>query len=246
MKKNLTRNIFQKFDQLFAAFFKDSRKGYHRFSSKLLSVVLFKKTFFQLKGIINTISPKMASVRSIRKGNHFSRAFRYVFEYNKIYKVLGVNLAALFLSTSLVQFPTNINTTGDESFVTKAPFVLETKKSIQYPVEKISITQGYSAFHPGLDLDGITGDPIRPIMDGVVEDISHSRFAYGNAIIINHGNNITSLYAHLSKIFVKPNEQVTTDTIIGEMGATGHASGDHLHLEVRDNGKPFNPLSVLP
>ncbi|KKR11294.1 MAG: Peptidase M23 [Candidatus Woesebacteria bacterium GW2011_GWA1_39_21] len=186
------------------------------------------------------------TLRGVKKGNRVSRVFRLVFENNKTQKVIGINLAALFLSTSLVQFPYDEKVTPDESFITKAPFVLETKKSIQYPVGKIVITQGYKVFHPGLDFDGVTGDPVRPIMDGVVEDVSYSKYAYGNAILINHGNKITSLYAHLSKILVKPNQEVTTDVIIGLMGASGHASGDHLHLEIRDNGKPFNPLTVLP
>jgi murein DD-endopeptidase MepM/ murein hydrolase activator NlpD len=190
--------------------------------------------------------PKLGEILRTRSGNKISRAFRYIFENKRIQKVLGLNLVAIFLSTSLMQFPFEEINATDENFVTKAPFVLETKKSIQYPVEKIIITQGYKLFHPGLDLDGITGDPIRPVMDGTVEAINYSKFAYGNAVLINHGSDITTLYAHLSKIFVEPNQEVTTDTIIGEMGATGHASGDHLHLEVRDSGKPINPNTVLP
>jgi len=97
-----------------------------------------------------------------------------------------------------------------------------------------------------VDFDGVTGDPIHPIMDGRVEAINYSKYAYGNAVLIDHGDNITSLYAHLSKILIKPNQEVTTDTIIGEMGSTGRSSGDHLHLEIRDSGKPFNPLTALP
>jgi murein DD-endopeptidase MepM/ murein hydrolase activator NlpD len=190
--------------------------------------------------------PKPGEILRTRSGNKISRVFRHVFENKKIQKVLGLNLAAIFLSTSLMQFPFQEINAVDEDFVTKAPFVLETKKSIQYPVEKITITQGYKLFHPGLDLDGITSDPIRPVMDGTVEAINYSRFAYGNAVLINHGSDITTLYAHLSKIFVEPNQEVTTDTVIGEMGATGHALGDHLHLEIRDTGKPINPLTVLP
>jgi murein DD-endopeptidase MepM/ murein hydrolase activator NlpD len=83
-------------------------------------------------------------------------------------------------------------------------------------------------------------------MDGVVAEIQHSRFAYGNAVIINHDGNLTSLYAHLSKIDVKEGQSITTLTKIGEMGATGHAFGDHLHLEIRKNGLPINPFSILP
>lgn len=190
--------------------------------------------------------PKPGDVLRFRKGNKVSRIFRFIFENKKIQKTLGINLAALFLSTSLLQFPFEETATTEGDFVTKAPFVLETKKSIQYPIKHVVITQEYKMFHPGLDIDGITGDSIYPIMDGTIEAINYSKYAYGNAILINHGNDITSLYAHLSKILVRPNQEVTTDMIIGEMGASGRAFGDHLHLEIRDGGKPFNPNSVLP
>jgi len=189
--------------------------------------------------------PKLGDILRFRKGNKVSRIFRYVFENKKIQKMLGINLAALFLSTSLMQVPSEDTTKPENDLITQAPFVLETKKSIQYPVDPVIITQGYKLLHPGLDLDGTTGDPIRPIMDGKVEAISHSKYGYGNAILIDHGNEFTSLYAHLSKILVQLNQEVTTETIIGEMGATGHAMGDHLHLEIRDAGKPINPSSVL-
>jgi murein DD-endopeptidase MepM/ murein hydrolase activator NlpD len=200
----------------------------------------------RLTNLDTPLFPKLGEILRVRRGNKISRIFRRIFENNRIKKVLGLNLAALFLSTSLVQFPFEETTAPEEDFVTEAPFILETEKSVQYPVENINITQGYKMFHPGLDLDGITGDPIRPVMDGTVEAINYSKYAYGNAILINHGSDITTLYAHLSKILVNPNQEVTTDTIIGEMGATGHASGDHLHLEIRDSGKPINPLTVLP
>lgn len=175
-----------------------------------------------------------------------SKTLKHIFENKKFGRVVGINLTALFLSTSLIQFPFQEPEVADEDFVTKAPFVLETKKSVQYPVEQIKITQGYKIFHSGVDFDGITGDPIRPIMDGRVQAINYSKYSYGNAILIDHGDNFSTLYAHLSKILVTPNQEVTTDTIIGEMGSTGRSSGDHLHLEIRDNGKPFNPLTVLP
>jgi murein DD-endopeptidase MepM/ murein hydrolase activator NlpD len=83
-------------------------------------------------------------------------------------------------------------------------------------------------------------------MAGFVEEISYSRLAYGNAVIVNHGNKITSLYAHLSKIEVEKGQEVNIETKLGEMGATGRAWGDHLHLEIRDHGYPINPFSVLP
>ncbi len=123
---------------------------------------------------------------------------------------------------------------------------IDTERAVQIPVKKLSITQGFSIFHPGVDLDGLTGDSINPIMGGKVIGIQHSHLNYGNAIIIDHGNQITSLYAHLSKIFVKIGDEVNSNSIIGLMGSTGHSTGDHLHLEVRVKGYPVNPRTIIP
>lgn len=128
----------------------------------------------------------------------------------------------------------------------KSPVVINTQNGVQYPVDKIVITQGYKFYHPALDFDGVTGDTIKPIMAGVVEKVDYSRLAYGNSVLINHGGNITSLYAHLSSIIVTEGQEVTKEIEIGKMGATGRAFGDHLHFEVRENGKNINPFLLLP
>jgi murein DD-endopeptidase MepM/ murein hydrolase activator NlpD len=180
-----------------------------------------------------------------RKGNKLSRLFRYVFEHAKIRQILGTNLALLVIATSFVP-GVDIST---EAYVEKgtatAPLVLTTTKGLRFPVDKVIITQGYKFYHPALDLNGDTGDPIYPIMTGRVEYAEFSRLGYGNAIIINHGNGVTSLYAHLSKFNVVVGQTVSSDMIIGEMGNTGRSFGDHLHLEIRENGKPVNPLIFL-
>jgi murein DD-endopeptidase MepM/ murein hydrolase activator NlpD len=161
-------------------------------------------------------------------------------------KILGANLAIMILASSFMPVTANFDTEPDLSIITQETTPLNTEHGIQYPVEEVLITQTYKLYHPGIDLDGITGDAIYPIMTGIVEDVSYSRFAYGNAAIINHGNGITSLYAHLSTIEVKEGQKVTMSTKLGEMGATGRSFGDHLHLEIRDHGRAINPLSVLP
>jgi len=155
-------------------------------------------------------------------------------------------MALVIVASSLL--PTNVfaNTPEEETVIGGAEVPLTTEHSVQYPVEVIEITQGYTLFHPGVDFDGITGDSVKPIKNGVVEAISRSKYAYGNAIIVDHGNKLTSLYAHLSTIEVGEGERVTTDTEIGKLGATGHASGDHLHLEIRDSGRAINPFTILP
>ena len=183
----------------------------------------------------------------VKKGSKVSRYFRHIFEHKNVRKLLGANMAVILTAATLLPGQSALaEADTNDNVVIEEQVVLTTEKNIQFPVKKVAITQGYSFFHPGIDFDGITGDPIFPIMKGEVEAIDYSKYAYGNAVLIRHENNLSSLYAHLSKIFVGKDQEVLTTTIIGEMGSTGRAYGDHLHLEIRKNGIPLNPLSVLP
>lgn len=199
---------------------------------------------------VNPILPALREVVHVRKGSKLSRLFRFVFESkNVVKKLLGANVALAITVSTLIpqaQVATISAQTVDENIVAEAPISLPKEQLVRYPVENISITQGYKLFHPGIDLDGITGDAIYPVTRGKVEAIDYSNYAYGNAIYIRHENGLTTLYAHLSKIFVKVDQEVTTSDVIGEMGATGRAFGDHLHLETRKDGMPINPLIILP
>ncbi len=190
--------------------------------------------------------PELKTIKNARSGNKVSRYFRHVFEHKNIRRILGTNLAIVLIATSFVPTDVFANTEAEQTVIEETTTPLTTEKSAQYPVEPVRITQGYRLFHPGIDFDGLTGDPIKPIKKGRIQDISMSKYAYGNAIIVDHGNQITSLYAHLSKIYVQEDQEVDITTVIGEMGRTGRASGDHLHLEIRDHGIPINPYSVLP
>jgi murein DD-endopeptidase MepM/ murein hydrolase activator NlpD len=193
------------------------------------------------------VLPSLESIKHTKKGSKISRYFRHIFEHKSIKRIFGTNIALLVVATTFLPQQSNLaDSQADPTVITTQTQVLTTQKGIQYPLENIKITQGFKFYHPGIDLDGVTGDIVRPIMAGVVEAIDFSKIGYGNAILINHGNGITSLYAHLSKILVRKDQEVNTNTIIGLVGATGHAYGDHLHLETRQNGVAFNPLSILP
>lgn len=183
-----------------------------------------------------------------RVGSSVHKFIRYIFEHKAVKKLLGTNIAFLLVATSFVPTRTlgGINSQTEVTAVVKTETPIHTTISIQNPVKEIQITQGYTFLHPGLDLDGKTGDPIKSIKAGKVDSVEYLKDGYGTNIIIDHGDNLKSLYAHLSKANVKIGDNVTTDTIIGEMGETGRASGDHLHLEVREYGVPINPLSILP
>lgn len=189
--------------------------------------------------------PNLGKVLRSKNPNKPSVFFRHIFENDKIKKILGANLVFLTLASSVIP-ANNALAENPESTTIEAPLVLSTKNGVQYPVEDVKITTQYRFYHPGIDLDGETGDSVKPIMGGKVEFVGYSKYGYGNSIIVNHGSGTASLYAHLSKIEVQKGDSVKTETKIGEMGASGRAFGDHLHLEVYEDGQVINPLSVLP
>jgi murein DD-endopeptidase MepM/ murein hydrolase activator NlpD len=195
---------------------------------------------------IEPFLPTYSQIKSVRKGSKISRIFRHIFEHEKINKVLGLNLALVTALTVVAPTQASIPPSiAEDQTIVQNVLVLTTQKGIRYPVDNAKVSQGYRFYHPAIDFDGNTGDPIKPIMSGVVAGVDYSKFAYGNAVIVDHGNGITSLYAHLSKILVKVGDFVEANTTIGLMGATGRASGDHLHLEIRDHNIPINPALVL-
>jgi murein DD-endopeptidase MepM/ murein hydrolase activator NlpD len=103
---------------------------------------------------------------------------------------------------------------------------------------------GVRKFHTGVDLRGQEGTPILAAADGVVKSAG-SRGGYGNAVEIDHGNGVTTLYGHASELGVKPGDRVQQGQPIGEVGMTGRATGPHLHFEVRVEGKPVDPRGAL-
>jgi len=102
----------------------------------------------------------------------------------------------------------------------------------------------WGSFHPGLDIDGNTGDPIRAAKAGRVVGVSCGS-GYGNCTVIDHGGGLSTLYAHQSRQAVAGGS-VSQGQVIGYVGCTGHCTGSHLHFEVRVNGAPRNPRSFLP
>jgi murein DD-endopeptidase MepM/ murein hydrolase activator NlpD len=100
--------------------------------------------------------------------------------------------------------------------------------------------------HLGIDLAGNMGDNVYAADGGVVVYAGANSYGYGNMIMIDHGTGFQTLYAHLSQIFVNCGDNITQGQTIGAIGATGHASGPHLHFEVRTASAVINPWTVLP
>lgn len=97
-------------------------------------------------------------------------------------------------------------------------------------------------FHEGVDFTAPIGTDIYSTGDGDVVECVISRQQYGNTIIIDHGYGYKTLYAHLSKILVKPGQKVKRGEVIGKIGNTGKSTAPHLHYEVHKNGQVVNPI----
>jgi len=99
-------------------------------------------------------------------------------------------------------------------------------------------------FHSGIDIRAQHGTPIRAPAGGVVT-IAGTYQEYGITVILDHGQDIKSVYGHLSKTSVKPGERVERGTVVGWSGNTGRSTGAHLHYEILVKGQSVNPRAYL-
>ena len=100
-------------------------------------------------------------------------------------------------------------------------------------------------FHAGIDIPAARGAPVAAAGSGLVVLAAQSVSGWGRMVLIAHGNGVRTRYAHLSRIDVRVGQHVATGTTIGRVGATGEATGPHLHFEVLLRGANVDPLSAL-
>lgn len=110
--------------------------------------------------------------------------------------------------------------------------------------ERIDPINGSSSFHEGLDYLAPYGSPISAVADGIVSYAGYHP-EYGNMVQISHGNDLTSRYAHSSKLNVRIGDKVKAGQVISYLGNTGRSTGPHLHFEIRYKNVPQNPLRFL-
>jgi len=122
------------------------------------------------------------------------------------------------------------------------------------PVASVRITSGFGrrhdplgrgdAFHSGIDFAGAIGTPVHACGDGVVVQARYSK-DYGNVVMIDHGKGLVTLYAHNSRLEVRPGDVVLAGQEISRIGSTGRSTGPHLHFEVRQYGRRIDPGQYL-
>lgn len=199
----------------------------------------------------------------------FRRALRKDDRFNVVYEVLegdgeplrtGRVLSAEFVNAgktfqAMWFQPTGSDTSGQAN---KGGYYTLDGQSLRRaflssPVQFSRVSSGFAMrFHPilqkwrahlGTDFAASTGTPARTVGDGVVT-FAGQQTGFGNVVFIKHRNNTETVYAHLSKILVKRGENVSQGATIGLVGATGWATGPHLHFEVRVNGVQQDPMAL--
>lgn len=104
--------------------------------------------------------------------------------------------------------------------------------------------EGDVRFHAGLDFAAPAGTPVHAVLPGVVKSVG-TRGGYGQTVEVDHGGGLTTLYAHNSQLLVQPGQKIERGEELALSGATGRATGAHLHLEVRKEGRAIDPQRAL-
>ena len=112
--------------------------------------------------------------------------------------------------------------------------------------QRVHPISGQESFHGGIDIAASYGEDVVAVHSGKVEKTGYDD-SNGNYVILSHGNDITSVYIHLSEITVNEGEPIASGGIVGKVGATGLATGPHLHFEIKEKGKSVDPAKyILP
>jgi murein DD-endopeptidase MepM/ murein hydrolase activator NlpD len=136
--------------------------------------------------------------------------------------------------------------TTDETILQASISSKRSPFDFRMPVESGVLSQGFSSYHRADDIAAAYGSPIYPLGSGKVEFAGFMPDGRGMTVVIDHGDGLKSLYAHMSKIDVGVSDVISETTVIGNIGLTGHTTGPHVHLEIYDNGVTTDPSSVLP
>lgn len=121
---------------------------------------------------------------------------------------------------------------------------------LSYPSDSRSVTAGFpnynsGRYHGGVDFDVPYGSNVYAAGDGTVILVKHLNYSYGYYIMIDHGDGLSTLYAHNSQLLVSSGQTVSRGQLIAYSGSTGNSTGPHCHFEVRVNGSQVNPFNYL-
>ena len=160
-------------------------------------------------------------------------------------------LSALIRSRQLpaetTDAPASSGSSGSGGAPSKAPAARTSGSGVTWPTNG-SVTSGFGyrwgSLHAGIDIANGIGTPIRAAKDGTII-LAGWNGGYGNAIVIDHGGGLSTLYGHMTRLRASDGQRVGAGDLIGDMGSTGNSTGSHLHFETRVNGTPQDPTRYL-
>jgi lipoprotein YgeR len=130
------------------------------------------------------------------------------------------------------------------------PLVVEQAAALRWPLAECILSSPFGArqgrAHEGIDLAAPTGTAIHAADTGQVLYAGDAVRGYGNMVVVQHAGDLLTVYAHSSRLLVHTGEKVAAGQEIAQVGQTGHATGPHLHFEVRRGQVPQDPLRFLP
>lgn len=173
----------------------------------------------------------------------------WIFDKKIFTKVLGLPLAGVATAFSLSTYPTHA---FDYEMVQGMPeyaktVVISTNTEYQFPLEStLGMSQGFhGGLHTGIDLRAPKGTKILAMGEGTVIEVKEMLIGYGHFVRIAHKGTVSTLYAHLDQVIVKPGQKVVKGEDIGTVGLTGWSTGPHLHFEVYNGNKAIDPTKFI-
>jgi len=195
-----------------------------------------------LNGVTHKVK-KGETLKSI--ANAYKADVNKIIEFNKLASADDLQINEQLIVPGGVKQAVAARATPSVTQIFSAPAAAPSNSKLQWPTNSYRITQYYGWRHTGLDIGNPTGNPVYASEDGRVIRAGWNNGGYGYFIEVDHGNGLRTLYAHLSKIYVKVGEIVSRSQVIGAIGSTGRSTGPHLHFEVRVNGARVNPLGYI-
>lgn len=224
-----------------------SRKYKVNLQSLMLINKLNEKSILKVGNLVK-IPAYDGPVHEVRRGDTlWDIASRY---HLKVEALLEANPD---VSPQKLKIGKNLNIPGQEGKILAVTAFKELSRGIYIPMLLSwpligEITSGFgwrkSGYHHGLDIAGDIGDPIKAAGEGVVSFAGYKP-VYGYTVILNHSDGKKTVYAHAKKLYVKKQEKVKTGQVIATVGVSGRTTGPHLHFEVRENDRAYDPLLYL-
>ncbi|MEG1782206.1 MAG: M23 family metallopeptidase [Oscillospiraceae bacterium] len=251
--EDLKQDLSDQYEKvIYSAKKKTSDSGIYLYVQIAFMSVLLLTSFMLKRGNSNTFEYAKSNYKQLFESESVRES---TFSYNSFMEKMKLELEGGY--NQLLQaynsvngkgsaniYPSNVST---KKYLLKAQGVVPTMGYISsgYGVRANPFNSKQREFHTGIDIAAEKGTFIKSAFDGKVIKAENSPIA-GNYITVQSEDNISTMYAHNQFLLVSPGEDILAGQVIATMGATGQATGPHLHFEILINGVRHNPIYALP